>query len=371
MVVEDHVRRDVGEGPGNPRDGGGEDLDGFDLAEEAGALLGVALLGLAPLLRRVRLVGIVDVAELRLPVLEMVVGDLARGDEHVADVVERTPQARAPRQQVQGDELSVGQQMVGAVGGGEAADLPDEVAAAQRRELDRVDGDVAVVDRQRLGKAEHVAPDGVDLAQQAAAEVVGVDLVAREEQLLGAVRQVGALGLDDVVEVAHRLGTVVVGAPARPMGEAQVGEHGRRGGERREAIELVAEGEVQRRRGIDAGEPAVSLLVLEQFQRQQVLVVDRDVVAVDRPGGDDGALGLGRDDGDVQVGAEASSRHRPRGDDWGIALDGARAGGPLHSGPHRQIDLGGVAKRDPHRHRVAGDPPEDRSCEDHRERHGY
>ncbi len=142
-------------------------------------------------------------------------------------------------------------------------------------------------------------------------------------------------------------------------------------GERREAIELVAEGEVQRRRGIDAGEPAVGLLVLEQFQRQQVLVVDRDVVAVDRPGGDDGALGLGRDDGDVQVGAEASSRHRPRGDDRGVALDGPRPGGALHAGPHREIDLGGVAQRDPHRHRVAGDPPEDRSGEDHRERHGY
>ena len=77
VVVEDHVRRDVGEGPGNSRDGGGEDLDGLDLAEVAGALLGVALLRLAPLLRRVRLVGVVDVGELRLPVLEVVGGDLA------------------------------------------------------------------------------------------------------------------------------------------------------------------------------------------------------------------------------------------------------------------------------------------------------
>ncbi len=190
VVVEDHVRRDVGEGPGDPGDGGGEDLDGLDLAEEAGALLGVALLRLAPLLRRVRLVGVVDVGELRLPVLEMVVGDLAATATNTSsDVVERTPQPRAPRQQVQGDELAVGQQVVDAVGGGEAADLADEVAAAHRRELDRVDGDVAVVDRQRLGEAEQLAPDGVDLAQQAVAEVVGVDLVAGEEQLLRAARR--------------------------------------------------------------------------------------------------------------------------------------------------------------------------------------
>ena len=79
--------------------------------------------------------------------------------------------------------------MVHAVGGGEAADLADEVAPAHRRELGRVDGDVAVVDRQRLGEAEQLAAELVDLAEQAVAEVVGVDLVAGEEQLLRAARR--------------------------------------------------------------------------------------------------------------------------------------------------------------------------------------
>jgi hypothetical protein len=78
-----------------------------------------------------------------------------------------------------------------------------------------VTGTARSLDRKGLGEPEQLPPDGVDLREQAARQVVGVDLVAGEEELLRAPRQVQPVLGDEVVEVGHRVGTGGVRSPAR------------------------------------------------------------------------------------------------------------------------------------------------------------
>ncbi len=164
--------------------------------------------------------------------------------EHVGERGQRRrPQLVAERQQVDGEELAEAEQVTLTVAGGQLAVVLDERLAQPGREVASVDwlGD-------RIGRRGPLPPrrgHSLDGAEQIGAElggqvahrdgdVVGIDLVAGEEQLLRATLHLTPAVADQGVEGREHVGAIGVGTPARPVGETQSVELGRRHDERRQ-----------------------------------------------------------------------------------------------------------------------------------------